>query len=103
MRGEGWSTADSKASGAKRGFRSTEVFIVSTTTSRGEYMPRFMDFPYSKNRLNVAVSRAKSLAIVIANPALLRIPRRSSEGMAMVNMLCWLRDCAHAASRGTQK
>ena len=53
-----------------------EVVIVSMTTSSGEYMPRFMDFLYSKNRLNVALSRARSLAIVIANPALLTIPCR---------------------------
>lgn len=71
-----------------------EVVIMSMTTSSGEYMPRFMDFLYSKNRLNVAVSRAKSLAIVIASPALLTIPCRSPEDMAMVNTLCWVRDYA---------
>jgi hypothetical protein len=76
-----------------------EVVIVSMTTSSGEYMPRFMDFLYSKNRLNVAVSRAKTLAIVIANPALLAIPCRSPEDMAMVNTLCWLRDYANGDSK----
>jgi uncharacterized protein len=73
-----------------------EVVIVSMTTSSGEYMPRFMDFLYSKNRLNVAVSRARSLAIVIANPALLTIPCKSPEDMALVNTLCWVRDYARA-------
>jgi superfamily I DNA and/or RNA helicase len=74
-----------------------EVVIVSMTTSSEEYMPRFMDFLYSKNRLNVAVSRARSLAIVIASPALLTIPCRSPEDMAMVNTLCWVRDYANAS------
>jgi uncharacterized protein len=74
-----------------------EAVIVSMTTSSGEYMPRFMDFLYSKNRLNVAVSRARSLAIVIASPALLTIPCRSPEDMAMVNTLCWVRDYANAS------
>jgi uncharacterized protein len=79
-----------------------EVVIVSMTTSSGEYMPRFMDFLYSKNRLNVAVSRARNLAIVIASPALLTIQCRSPEDMAMVNTLCWVRDYANASlNRGT--
>lgn len=71
-----------------------EVVIVSMTTSSGDYLPRFMDFLYSKNRLNVAISRARSLAIVVANPALLTIPCRSPEDMALVNTLCWVRDYA---------
>lgn len=71
-----------------------EVVIVSMTTSSGDYLPRFMDFLFSKNRLNVAISRARSLAIVIANPDLLTIPCRSPEDMALVNTLCWVRDYA---------
>ncbi len=73
-----------------------EVVIVSMTTSNGDYMPRFIDFLFSKNRLNVAISRARSLAIVIANPDLLTIPCRSPEDMALVNTLCWVRDYAGA-------
>ena len=57
-----------------------------------------MDFLYSKNRLNVAVSRARSLAIVIANPALLTIQCRSPEDMALVNTLCWVRDYARSSA-----
>ncbi len=71
-----------------------EVVIVSMTTSSGDYLPQFMDFLYSKNRLNVAISRARSLAIVVANPALLTILCRSPEDMALVNTLCWVRDYA---------
>jgi superfamily I DNA and/or RNA helicase len=46
----------------------TEVVIVSMTTSNEEYLPRFIDFLYSTNRLNVALSRAKSLALLVALP-----------------------------------
>jgi uncharacterized protein len=73
-----------------------EVVIVSMTTSNGDYLPRFMDFLFSKNRINVAISRARSLAIVVANPALLTISCRSPEDMALVNTLCWVRDYAAA-------
>ena len=66
-----------------------EVVIVSMTTSSGEYLPRHIEFLYSKNRLNVAISRAKCLALVIANPALLSIKCTAPEQMALVNTLCW--------------
>lgn len=66
-----------------------ELVIVSMTTSSEEYLPSNIEFLYSKNRLNVAISRAKCLAIVIANPALLAIRCKTPEQMALVNMLCW--------------
>jgi uncharacterized protein len=69
-----------------------EVVIVSMTTSSGEYLPRFIEFLYSKNRLNVAISRAKSLAIFIANPALMLIACNTPEEMVLVNTLCWVRE-----------
>ncbi|MBX5463751.1 MAG: TM0106 family RecB-like putative nuclease, partial [Steroidobacteraceae bacterium] len=78
-----------------------EVVIVSMTTSSGDYLPRFMDFLYSKNRLNVAISRARCLAVVVANPALLTIPCRSPEDMALVNTLCWVKDYSIAPSCGS--
>jgi uncharacterized protein len=36
-------------------------------------LPRNIEFLYNKNRLNVAVSRAKCLAVVVLSPELLRI------------------------------
>lgn len=74
-----------------------EVVIVSMTTSSNDYMPRFVDFLFSKNRLNVAISRARTLAVVIANPELLRVRCRSAEDMALVNTLCWAREYAESA------
>jgi len=43
-------------------------------TSSAEYLPRNIEFLFSKNRLNVAISRAQRLAIIIANPKLLEFP-----------------------------
>ena len=45
---------------------------------------------YRSNRFNVAVSRAKCLAIVIANPALTATKCHTPEQMALVNTLCWI-------------
>lgn len=64
--------------------------IVSMTTSSEHDLPRFMEFLYSKNRLNVAISRARCTAIVIASPALMAIRCRTPEQMALVNTLCWV-------------
>src|SRR2546421_33822 len=72
------------------------VVIVSMTTSSAEDMPRGMEFLYSRNRLNVAISRARSLAIVVASPLLLEAPCGRVEQMKLVNTLCYAR--VYAAS-----
>ena len=51
-------------------------------------LPRNLEFLFSRNRLNVAVSRAKALAVLVASPKLLEISCRSVEQMRMVNALC---------------
>lgn len=67
-----------------------ELVIVSMTTSSEQDLPRHIEFLYSKNRINVAISRARCQAIVIANPALMAIKCRTPEQMALVNTLCWV-------------
>lgn len=67
-----------------------EVVLISMTTSSEAELPRFMEFLFSKNRLNVAVSRAKSLAVLVANPALMTIKCSTPEQMGLVNTLCWI-------------
>jgi len=67
-----------------------EVVIVSMTTSGAEELPRNMEFLFNRNRLNVAISRAKILAIIVASPALLEIDCSSPEQMALVDTLCWV-------------
>ena len=69
-----------------------EVVIVSMTTSSEASMPRHIDFLYSKNRLNVALSRARCLALLVFNPALMTIKCKTVEQMALVNTLCWVKD-----------
>ena len=60
------------------------------TTSDGEEIPRGLEFLLSLNRINVAVSRAKIAARVIASPSLLDAPVRTVEQMRLANTLCLL-------------
>lgn len=66
------------------------VVIVSMATSSEEYLPRDIGFLFSKNRLNVAISRAQCLAVVVASPRLLTVRCNTVEQMALVNLLCWV-------------
>jgi uncharacterized protein len=47
-----------------------------------------MDFLYSRNRLNVATSRARCVAIVAASPELLRVRARTVGQMRLANAFC---------------
>ncbi|MGQ0606940.1 MAG: TM0106 family RecB-like putative nuclease [Chloroflexota bacterium] len=64
------------------------ISIYSMTSSSPEDAPRGMDFLYSRNRLNVATSRARCVAVVVAEPALLRVRARTPEQMRLANALC---------------
>ncbi len=64
------------------------VSIYSMTTSAPENAPRGMDFLYSRNRLNVATSRGRCVALVVASPALLRVRARTPAQMRLANALC---------------
>jgi len=75
------------------------VVLVSMTTSSGDDLPRQIEFLYSRNRLNVAVSRARCLAVVFANPRLLEIACSTIEQMKLVNTLCWAQAFADAQRR----
>ena len=75
------------------------VVIVSMTASSAEDIPRGMEFLYSRNRLNVAISRAKSLAIVVASPLLLEAPCSRVEQLNLVNTLCFAKTYADGAGR----
>ena len=66
------------------------VAIYSMASSSRDDAPRDMDFLYSRNRLNVAVSRARAIAVVIASPRLLEANCRTPEQMRLVNALCQL-------------
>jgi uncharacterized protein len=64
------------------------VSIYSMATSGPEDAPRGMEFLYSLNRLNVATSRARCLAAVVASPALIRVRARTPRQMRLANALC---------------
>ena len=50
--------------------KEAQVVIVSMASSMAEESTRGVDFLFDVNRLNVAVSRAKALALIVASPAL---------------------------------
>lgn len=62
------------------------VAIVSMAESDLSESARGLDFLLSKNRLNVALSRAQVLAIVVANPSLAYVDCASLKSMALVNL-----------------
>ncbi len=70
------------------------VVIVSLGSSSIEDSPRGAHFLLDPNRLNVAVSRAKSLALVVASPAIAFAKCRSIEEMELANLFCRLVDYA---------
>jgi len=53
-----------------------------------------MEFLYSLNRLNVATSRARCAAIVVASPALFEPQCRTPRQMQLANALCRFRELA---------
>jgi uncharacterized protein len=70
------------------------VVFFSMASSSGEDAPRGIEFLYSRNRLNVAISRAKCLAYLVASPRLLDASCRTVEQMRLANALCRLVEAA---------
>jgi hypothetical protein len=66
------------------------VVVVSMCSSTLEDCPRGAEFLLSPNRLNVAVSRAKAVAVVVGSPGLMAGRCSAIEEMRQVNLLCRL-------------
>ena len=66
------------------------VVIISMAVSDVEESPRGIDFVFDINRLNVAVSRAKALAVIVANPTLLDCTVANVAQMEKVSFFCKL-------------
>jgi uncharacterized protein len=72
------------------------VVFFSMTSSSGEDVPRGLEFLFSRNRFNVAISRAQCLAYVVASPALLVTDAKTPEQMRLVNTVCRFAEKAEA-------
>ena len=68
--------------------------LISMVTSSGDDLPRQIEFLYSRNRLNVAISRAQCFAAIIASPRLLETTCSTIEQVRLVNSLCWAKNFA---------
>ena len=74
------------------------VVIVSLTTSSAEDTPHGLDFLFSRERLNVAVSRAQALTVIVGSPSLLRTRCHTVDQLRLVNGLCRYVELANAGT-----
>jgi uncharacterized protein len=68
--------------------REAPVAIYSMATSSADDAPRGLEFLYDPHRLNVATSRARAMAIIVASPDLVRVSCRTPRQMLLANALC---------------
>lgn len=66
------------------------VVFLSMCASSAHESPRGLNFLFDKNRINVAVSRAQCMAIIVYSPALLESIPANIEQITMMNMFCQL-------------
>lgn len=64
------------------------IAIYSMATSSHADAPRGMEFLYSANRLNVAASRAKCMAILVASPQVFEADCRTPRQIQLANAFC---------------
>jgi predicted RecB family nuclease len=72
------------------------VVLTALTASAAEDLPRGLEFLLSRNRLNVALSRAQALSVLICSPALARTAVTTVEQMRLVSGLAGLLNAARA-------
>ena len=68
--------------------REAAVVFFTMTTSSADDMPRSAEFLFSRNRLNVAISRARCLAYLVCTEELLNSRARTIEEMRLISTLC---------------
>jgi uncharacterized protein len=94
--------ADARTAGVQVGTvdkfqgREAPVVFFTMTTSTGEDMPRGPEFLFSRNRLNVAVSRAQCLAYLVCTEELLNSRARTVEDMRLIGTLSAFVESARA-------
>lgn len=74
------------------------VIIYSVATSSMEEAPRGMDFLFSPNRLNVAVSRARTRFIMVANPAIFEAECKSPYQIKLANAFCRFKELSQESN-----
>jgi hypothetical protein len=79
------------------------ISIYSMATSTPEEAPRGMAFLYSLNRLNVATSRARCVALVVGSPALVRVACHTPRQMQLANALCRFVELAGDGARPVER
>ena len=80
--------------------REAVVVFYSMATSTVDDLPRDFEFLFSLNRLNVAVSRARALAVLVCSPALLAPRCRTTRQVLLANALCRFAECAEPLGTG---
>jgi uncharacterized protein len=71
-------------------FQGRQAYVVffSTAASSPEDAPRGISFIFDRQRFNVAISRARALAVMVGSPALLVQHCTSVEDAQVANGLC---------------
>lgn len=78
------------------------ITIYSMATSSHTNAPRGMEFLYSCNRLNVAISRAQCLTILVASPLVFEAECRTPRQMQLANAHCRYLELAEQVTMETQ-
>ena len=68
------------------------IVFLSMCASHANESPRGVDFLFNKNRLNVAISRAQCMAVVVYSPMLLDTRAGNIKQMEQVSLFCKLTD-----------
>ena len=66
------------------------VVIISMCSSADDFGSRGLQFLLNKNRLNVAVSRAQSLTIIVGDSRISQTSANTVQDMQLINMFCRL-------------
>ena len=77
-----------------------ELLLTQAPSSTGDDIPRGLEFLLSRNRLNVAISRARCLAYLVCSPRLLEVKAHTIPQMRLANALCRFVEMAGSVDGG---